>query len=111
MFLATIARLEPLSQDSLPDQPHVKKIDLDSYNRIIQVLGVVVQDAISHVAEPTPMVSVIFIHVMLAVLREYLAESTRENNRLAPPNPLSSYSPHNHAFRGRGDRHGGWPRS
>jgi hypothetical protein len=29
------------------------------------------------------MVSVIFIHVMLAVLREYLAESTRENNRLA----------------------------
>jgi hypothetical protein len=52
MFLATTARLKPLSQDLLPDQPHVKKIDLDSYNRIIQVLGVVVQDAISHVAEP-----------------------------------------------------------
>jgi hypothetical protein len=42
MFLATTARLEPLSQDSLPDQPRVKKIDLGSYNRITQVLGVVV---------------------------------------------------------------------
>jgi hypothetical protein len=66
------ARLGSLSQESLLDQPHVKKIDLGSYNCILQVL------AISHAAEPTPVVSVIFIHVMLAVLCEYLVESTRE---------------------------------
>jgi hypothetical protein len=94
MFLATTARLGSLSQESLPDRPRVKKIDLGSYNCILQVLTV------SHAAEPTPVVSVIFIHIMLAVLREYLAESTRENNRLVLPNPLSSYSSHNQRFRG-----------
>ena len=48
---------------------------------------------------------------MLAVLREYMAESTRENDSLVLPNPLFSYSPHDQRFRGRDDRHGGRPRS
>ena len=105
MFPAMTARLGSLSQESLLDQPHVKKTDLGSYNCILQVL------AISHAAEPTLVVSVIFIHVMLAVLHEYLAESIRENNRLVLPNPLSSYSPHNQRLRDRDDRYGGRPRS